>query len=258
MDNVTARTAPAKVMMPLAALACAVALAISMAVSTETAWAGGGTSLESIYSGTVQTAYVKGASNSPCNNIYYYSLENSGKKPSNVKSSNSSVLTAEVMTTGGQTYGSYKVPKSYPLVVHLKKAGTATLTFKHAGKSHKVKFVVKNYENPVKSLKVGKKNYASLFNVKNITMRSRADLYPVNTKSNPKGKVSVKAKKGWKLVSLKSGITTLKNGKSKANLNQLDLEFLNKKTKVVESFHVQMPYRQMSADSSLKAASVAL
>ena len=50
----------------------------------------------------------------------------------------------------------------YP-VLNLKKAGTATVTFKTGGKSYKMKFKVLAYKNPVKLFSVGGKKIAGKF-----------------------------------------------------------------------------------------------
>lgn len=246
---------------PLAVLACAIALVASLSVSTQTAWAGGGGALEDIYSGTVKTTVVANPPNSYFNNIFYYSQKNASKKPTAVRSSNTNVLTAEVRTVKGYSTPDYTSPDYYPLVISLKKAGTSTVTFKHAGKAHKVKFVVSNYENPVKSLKVGGKDYTSSFDSKNLAARSNAQMYSTTASTNATGKVVVKPKSGWKLCGLTSGLKKLRNGASKTSAWNLDVALKSKKTGVIEKFHLQQPlptYAPHSASSSLRAGAAAL
>lgn len=235
----------------LAAFACAIAFALCLSTSTETAWAGGGTALEDIYSGTTKASVIKNPTNAYLNDLYYYSQNNPSKKPTGVKSSNPSVLSVEVKTVKGGTYGTYTVPDSYPLVVHFKKAGTSTVTFKHAGKSHKVKFVVTNYVNPVKSFKVGSQNLTAQLDAKNLTVRS--SMFSTVAKKDFNGKISVKPKSGWKLVSIANGITKLKNGKSSANgLYSFQLELKNTKSGLVQSYNISKPFTIPT--SSLQAA----
>ena len=261
MGNETTRKVTWRACLPLAIVACAVALVVSLSSSVETAWAGGGSALEDIYSGTVKTTVVKNPPNAYLNSIYYYSQKNASQKPTAVKSSNPSVVSAKVQTIKGYSSGSYTSPDYYPLVVTVKKAGTATLAFKHAGKVHKVKFIVTNYENPVKSLKVGSKEYADSLNVKSLVARSNSMMYSTTAQTNATGKVVVKPKSGWKLCSLASGLTKLKNGTSKTSAWNLDVALKNTKTGVIEQFHLQQPiptYVSQGTGSSLKAASVAL
>ena len=80
-------------------------------------------------------------------------------------------------------------------IVGLKK-GKATVTYTYKGKKYKVKVVVKKYSNPVKVLKVGKKNYAR---------KLKKNCYiEVKKWSAWKGKkINVTPANGWKIKSIK-------------------------------------------------------
>lgn len=80
------------------------------------------------------------------------------------------------------------------LGVTFNKPGKAKVAYVWKGKKHVVTFVVKKYQNPVKSFKVGGKEYASKFKkipYYNDNKRAKKGWY--------KGIVSVKAAKNWKL-----------------------------------------------------------
>lgn len=85
------------------------------------------------------------------------------------------------------------------------KAGKATVSYKYKGKTRKVKIVVKKYVNPIKTLKLGNKNYAKLF---------KKSIYGRAAYKNYVGKrIKVVPATGWKLKSLRYAKTKkLKNG----------------------------------------------
>lgn len=56
-----------------------------------------------------------------------------------------------------------KARPGYVQVYYYKKAGTATISCKVKGKKISTKFTVKKYQSPIKSLTIGKKNFASKF-----------------------------------------------------------------------------------------------
>lgn len=93
-----------------------------------------------------------------------------------------------------------------------KKAGTTTVSFKMkvngTWKSYSVKVTVRKYENPFSSIKIGSKNYTSKFKNSRVLI----------SKSNLKGKLSIKLKSGWKLEVIykytPNGATKLKNNQS--------------------------------------------
>ena len=76
------------------------------------------------------------------------------------------------------------------------KKGKATITYTYKGKKHKVKVVVKKYSNPLKTLKIGKKNYER---------KLKKSVYDATVKwSACKGKkLSLTPAKGWKIASMK-------------------------------------------------------
>ena len=78
------------------------------------------------------------------------------------------------------------------------KKGKATVTYTYRGKKHRVKVVVKKYSNPLKTLKIGKKNYA-----RKLKKASYAGI--AKWKACKGKKVSVTPAKGWKIVSMRCG-----------------------------------------------------
>ena len=107
-----------------------------------------------------------------------------------------------------------------------KKPGKASVSYKLKGKQHTAKFVFVKYKNPMKSLKIGKKQLAKHF-------KRDCTWYPGKTL---KGKLKVKAAKGWKLVRIVHNGKKVKNGKKITfrTDDDLCLVFKNKKTKVVQ------------------------
>ncbi len=109
--------------------------------------------------------------------------------------------------------------------IKIKKPGKTTITFKAKAKGSKkyVKKTIKvkapnKYVRPVASLKIGKKNYASKF-TKYDSFGSTKPL---------KGKVNIKAKKGWKVKSIRywnSDTNKEKKIKNKSKVN-IDNGFL--------------------------------
>ena len=112
------------------------------------------------------------------------------------------------------------------------KLGTAEITFNYAGKKYTTKLIVKKWENPCKSFKLGKKDYNSKFDISN--------QYNLNKqKGNKKVKVNITAKKGWKIKSIKFKDKKIKNNSTIVLDNKgewgtgsaLVVEFQNKETK---------------------------
>ena len=64
--------------------------------------------------------------------------------------------------------GSKKDGNSYTLYVTTKKAGTTNISYKVGADTHKVKVVVKKYQNPFKQVKVNGKDVTSQFNKSNV------------------------------------------------------------------------------------------
>ena len=122
-----------------------------------------------------------------------------------LKSSKKSVATVTKFEYMGTAYVS----------IHPKKAGTTIVTFnvKYKNKTIKAKttVVIKKYVNPLKTLKIGSKNYASKFK------KTRF----VSLKKALKGKLSIILKSGYQISSIStynskngSGYKTLKNNKT--------------------------------------------
>ena len=150
--------------------------------------------------------------------------DGSQSTPESCKSSNPKVLSVD---------GAY----SGAVDLTVKKAGKATITVGYEGETYTIKFIVKKYVSPVKTLKIGKKNYASKLKKWDYTLASTSKL---------KGKLNVVPAKNWKLKSAKLGYYTkgmsyktksVKNG-AKINGVYLTLTFKNKKTKVVETLTI--------------------
>ena len=111
-------------------------------------------------------------------------------KLTKVKSSNAKVV--EVRPWGDDWKDSKGIT-----IVGLKK-GKATITYTYKGKTRKVKVVVKKYSNPIKTLKIGKKNYAS-----KLKKDMSVDLAKWNACNGKK--LSVTPANGWKIVSMTCG-----------------------------------------------------
>lgn len=116
------------------------------------------------------------------------------------------------------------------------KAGTATLTAKvkvgSGTYTMKCNIVVKNYENPAASIKIGKKEYKN-------ALKTNGH-FNIKYKNKAKYKVSVKARPNWKLknINYNSG-EEWKKIKNRSKIiardwEGLNFEFYNKKTKVTQ------------------------
>lgn len=105
-----------------------------------------------------------------------------------LKSSKPKVASVSTFTYEGTVY----------VAISPKKAGKTTVTFnyKYQKKTYKAKVVVTvaNYENPFQSFKIGKKNYATQFDYD----------WNVVVPKALSGKLTLKLKKGWKVLSLYS------------------------------------------------------
>jgi len=145
---------------------------------------------------------------------------------SRIKSSNTKVLTVKKSS----------VKNSSGVEITAKKAGKAVVSFRaKKGKntySYKCTVTVRKYTNPIKTLKLGNKNYRSQF--------ANYDYFNLNSKKTVKGKLTVSAAKGWKLkeIQLYNSKTqkakTIKNKSTvslKNKTNTLWLTFTNTKTK---------------------------
>lgn len=140
----------------------------------------------------------------------------------NLKSSNTKVLTV-------------KIDNPQCIRIQLKKAGTAKVTYKYQGVKHTVKYIVKNYANPVKTFKFGKKNYASKFK------KSDRCEDPIGEK---RAKLSVVPAKNWKLKSIWTTTEDLEESKVKNNTKvtaeYITLKLVNKKTKIVQELYLNL------------------
>ena len=168
-----------------------------------------------------QYYYEKNQSSNTTTFVFGDELEN--YKITDLKSSNKKVLTVSTF------YDSYTY-----LDIRARAPGKATITFKaKVGSktySYKCNVVVHKYENPAKSLKIGKTNYASEFSyIEYFTLRARKNL---------KGKLAITTNKNWKIkdIEVYDYRTTerreVKNNKT-ITLNKgqvLWVTFINKKT----------------------------
>lgn len=81
------------------------------------------------------------------------------------------------------------------LTVQPKTVGTSKVSFMYAGKKFKTTITVKKWENPCKQFKIGNVDYAKKF--------EKTEQYNLNNrKTNQTAKISVKPKKGWKLLKI--------------------------------------------------------
>lgn len=148
---------------------------------------------------------------------------------SKVKLSNSKVLKVKVEKFGDA---------HHYLVLTTKKAGTSEISLdaKVNGKTHKIKCVVKviKYKNPLKSLKIGSKNYASKFK------NSESPTWSSSGTDKIKGKLNIVPNKGWKISKIVVRNTSTGKGKviknktnidmSKAGVDVLEITVKNSKT----------------------------
>ena len=155
--------------------------------------------------------------------VAFYTTSNSTKKPRNVKLSNKNVAKAQVQPG--------------LIMVTMKKPGAIKLSYRWGGKSHTVTIRGYKYANPVKSLKIGGRQYAKKF-----SQTSVANLGSLSEKGTcPTGKLQVVAAKNWKvkkiMVSTPQKTVSVKNGVkiSCAKTNKEVLVCLcNSKTKVTQ------------------------
>ena len=250
MNNCTEKEGRARAVLMFAVLACATALAASLFAGAGQAWAVSYSSFDTL-GGKACTVSYKGKAHDLGYRMYV-PTEAWGEKATNIKSSNSAVATAKAVKAQAAA-GSV-----YHLRVTLKKAGTTKLTFKHNGKSYAVKYVVKSYTNPLSTLKVGPKDYASYFNLKNLGKGCDTSSTSNVAVEGFSGKASIKAKSGWKInfMTMHSNVIAMggfKNGDKLDNVGQLDISLTNKKTGQVEFL-----YLMASKAGQLQAASARL
>ena len=121
------------------------------------------------------------------NNVDYFIFEKmtSNSRVKNLKSSNSKIATAK---------WSSSLPQAINITV--KKKGTAKITGTLYEGSKKIKnfsinLKVYKYQNPVKSIEINGKNYASKF--------KNDSFYSLKMPSSKKAKIKITPKSGWKL-----------------------------------------------------------
>lgn len=155
-----------------------------------------------------------------------------GAQVTNIKSSNTKVLTA-----------SWKASDGDSVQLKLKKPGKAVVSFDvvYNGQTTSLRstVTVRKYQRPCATFKVGNKNYASKF--------KKNSYYFTSHKKTPKNKITVKAAKGWKLDSIwysKLDGTTDKRIKNNSRVRfsakkgqevAIYATFRNKKTKEYQS-----------------------
>ncbi len=153
----------------------------------------------------------------------------------NVKSSNTSVCRLQV--------------KQGYLRAFYYKTGTATITCKVKGKKISTKLIVKKYASPVKSFKIGRKEFASKF-------KATANHEYFHTDKIKKQKLNIVMNKNWVMT----GIYTSLNGTSKSNYrlgaktkysakisssgayDHIRINCTNKKTGIVETIELDLSY----------------
>ena len=161
-------------------------------------------------------------------NSVVYSLE--GKKITSVTSSNKKVAD---ISGGKNVFGSVGLVARKP--------GTATIRYTYKGVKHKVKVVVKAYENPMKKLTVGGKNATSIF-------KNGATAISSTYKKYRGKRIKITPKKGWKVkdmvVRMAGNETRLKNGgklpKKNSEIYLLEFELVNPKTQDCMTFWLYM------------------
>ncbi len=117
---------------------------------------------------------------------YSFGEEGDSIKFSNLKSSNSKVVTVSTRKEG----------KRYFIIFKIKKVGKATVSFNAKCNGHTYSYMtnvrVWKYKNPVKTLKIGKNSFASRFN--------NFPSYEYKSKKLS-GKIKLTLNKGWKFDS---------------------------------------------------------
>lgn len=170
--------------------------------------------------------------------VYIYSkgkitqLKSSDKKVATVKKEKSSFYSCIEIT-----------PKS---------ADTTKISFKYGGKKYTSTVYVTDYENPFKSIKVGKKDLTKKFD--------KSNEYVYKQKHNMSGKLKIKLKKDWKVKSMYLGYPDDKGGQVVKNNKNISLRtdmydgtcylsilLQNKKTK--EELPIQLEYSKTAKKS---------
>lgn len=137
----------------------------------------------------VVTSYLKG---DPGNSRTYLST----RKVTDVKSSDPKVV-------------SVKAQGGYGFAVRVRKAGKAKVTYRIGGAKKVLSYAVRKYANPVRSFKLGSKDYAA-------KLKGRKS-YALPKERRDLGKVSVRPARGWRLKRIYTGFSarnalTMRNG----------------------------------------------
>lgn len=224
-----------------------------MFAGTDRAWAANSVSrLEELDTKTYTVSYKGKAHDAGYRD--YLSTSAITKKPTQVKSSNPGVATASVVKKDGVGPNGKAI---YYLRVTLKKAGTTKLTFRHNGTNYALNYVVTAYANPLASLKIGSKDYASYLNLGKL-----GKLCDIGSSSSVPvkgftGKLVAKPKAGWAVtrIEVQSGgtQTEVANGGKVSGAPVLTFYFKHKATGQFEGIGLVA-----SKAPSLKAARVAL
>lgn len=164
----------------------------------------------------VVTSYLKGDAG---NSRAYLST----RKVSGVSSSDPKVVSASPL--GGYGFG-----------VKVRKAGKAKVTYTVGGSKRTLSFTVRKYSNPVKSFKLGLKDYAAKF--------KKAKSHNIAKRKANLGRVSVKPAKGWKLKRIYSGYSarnalTVKNGSKVGGAINLCAVLVHKASGLTETVEVR-------------------
>ncbi|MCD7737011.1 MAG: hypothetical protein LUI07_08650 [Lachnospiraceae bacterium] len=156
-----------------------------------------------------QVLYMTSTSSSTTSyaSIYVSGLSSSQKiTQSSVKSSKTSVASVYSLDRYASSSNYYYYESktsssssgtSSSIGLKLKKAGTATISFKIGSKTYKSKITVKSYTNPVKSITISGVNSSKTFASKTKSSNSVSGLTLSKTTKN--AKISVTAKSGWKV-----------------------------------------------------------
>ena len=202
-----------KARISLAAAIVLLASVFMLAICSGTALAAGDINLDSTKSGCTYTViYYPDKADAGMDVWNMYSGKH--KAVTSVKSSNKKVATVKLD----------QGKKSFSLTV--KKAGKTKITYKYKGKKFAIVFKAVKYRNPVASLKVGKKQYASAFSKR-----------PISDLGLSGGKLVVKAASGWTFMSAVAGDfrtgATMRIGNGKkvsADADYIDIAMKHKKT----------------------------
>lgn len=143
----------------------------------------------------------------------------------------------------------------YPCIeITPKSAGTTKISFKCGGKKCTSTVYVTDYENPFKSIKIGKKDFTTKFD--------KSNEYVYKQKHSMTGKLKIKLKKDWKIKTMYTEyigdegtqgdiVKNNKNVSLRTNVyggkTQLIILLQNKKTK--ETMEVTLEYSKMAKKS---------